>query len=90
MLEPEFLKPPADIFSVLRKFDPVENDVDRRILYEITGKKISHDWYWDTSDENDITGEVDPDESVQDDEYSLNGNLLEKPKKKKHINDVLM
>lgn len=45
---------------MLRRFDPVENDVDRRILHEITGKKISHDWYWDTSDENEHNG-VDDD-----------------------------
>ena len=45
------MKPPADIFSVLRKFDPIENEVDKRVLYEITGTPISNDKYWDTSDE---------------------------------------
>ena len=41
------------IFSVLRKFDPEDDAVDRRILHEITGFKLSKDKFWDTSDEDE-------------------------------------
>ena len=48
----ELIKPPPNVFEVLRRFNPNSNDIDRRILYEITGKKVSkEDTFWDSSDD---------------------------------------
>ena len=49
----------------MRHFDPNSNEIDRRVLFEITGKKLStqEDAFWDSSDENEVNGhynEVDP------------------------------
>ena len=50
---------------MLQKFEPCSDHVDRRILYEITGKPISNDKYWDTSDED--TPEEDISDSSNED-----------------------
>ena len=31
-------------------FDPLNDKIDRRVLYEITGRKLNQDDYWDDSD----------------------------------------
>ena len=74
MVEPDYLKPPANIFSVLQKFDPCENDIDRRVLYEITGTPISNDKYWDTSDD-DSDNRFEKDKML-DDAENPNSHLL--------------
>ena len=33
-------------------FDPLADKIDRRILYEITGRKLNPDDYWDDSDQD--------------------------------------
>ena len=33
-------------------FDPLNDQVDRRILYEITGRKLNQEDYWDDSDQD--------------------------------------
>ena len=55
---PDLIRPPPNVFEVLRNFDPSSNEIDRRMLFEITGKKVStqEDAFWDSSDENEIKG----------------------------------
>ena len=31
-------------------FDPLSDKIDRRVLYEITGRKLNPEDYWDDSD----------------------------------------
>ena len=36
--------------SMIENFDAVGNEIDRRILYELTGRKLDPEDYWDDSD----------------------------------------
>ena len=51
------------MFDILQNFDPVENSVDRRIIYEISGTKITDDKYWDSSDK-EVEDKIDDDNDV--------------------------
>ena len=38
--------------QLIEGFNPLDNKIDRRILYEITGRKVDQDDYWDDSDQD--------------------------------------
>ena len=85
LVEPHCSKPPSNIFSVLQKFDPCEDDIDRRVLYEITGTPISNDKYWDTSDEDtDDNIELDKDKVIDSENPNshLKSNLVSRLEKR--------
>lgn len=41
--EPSAIEPTGNITSVLKKFNPAFNSIDKRILYEISGAQIASD-----------------------------------------------
>ena len=78
--EPKIITPSRNIDRLLLKFDPEESQIDKRILYEITGHKIADDPYWDTSDEDGERGELvdDAGEEPHDHENNPNQRLIDK------------
>ena len=89
LIEPHFLKPPSDIFSVLSKFEPGEDEVDRRILYEITGTKISGDKFADSSDDNEEDREDKATKAIAKVNLSDSGDQEESMIKKKPKSKVV-
>ena len=49
------LKGYEDIFKLMQHFDPNQSKVDHRILYEISGQRLTNDKYWDDSDEDTVS-----------------------------------
>ena len=43
-----------DIFKLMHNFNPNQNNVDHRILYEVSGQRLTNDKYWDDSDEDNM------------------------------------
>lgn len=38
--------------QMIENFDPVNDYIDKRILYELTGRKLDPEDYWDDSDQD--------------------------------------
>ena len=49
--------------QLIEGFDPLTDKYDKRILYEITGRKLEQQDYWDDSDQDP---DSDPTAHVQD------------------------
>ena len=44
-----------DIFKLMHNFKPNQNNIDHRILYEVSGQRLTNDKYWDDSDEDNVS-----------------------------------
>ena len=53
--------------QLIEGFDPLINKIDTRILYEVTGRKMDKECYWDDSDQEP---EVNPHVSLDSNKVS--------------------